>query len=83
MMCCSCPPCLEAATHLVCVVCGGVVASSSYGCLSPSLFISSQNVAYDQSFIEKMEEVSVECSSGVVRVWPCLTWWCLVFVCRG
>ena len=49
---------------------------------SPSLFISSQEVAYDQSNIEYYEEVSVECSSGVVRVWPCLTWWYLVFVCR-
>ena len=49
---------------------------------SPSLFISSQAVASLQSDIEKDEEVSVECSSGVVRVWPCLTWWYLVFVCR-
>ena len=49
---------------------------------SPSLFISSQFVASDQSNIEKYEEVSIECSSGVVRVWPCLTWWYLVFVCR-
>ena len=80
MMCCSCPPCLEAATHLVCAVCGGVVASSSYGCLT-FLFISSQEVASYQSNIEMYEEVSVECSSGVVRVWPCLTWWYLVFVC--
>ena len=48
---------------------------------SPSLFIS-QLVASTQSDIEKWEEVSVECSSGVVRVWPCLTWWYLVFVCR-
>ena len=50
---------------------------------SPSLFISSQSVAYYQSEIEKNEEVRVECSSGVVRVWLCLTWWYLVFVCRG
>ena len=49
---------------------------------SPSLFISSQLVASHQNNIEKYEEVSVECSSGVVRVWPCLTWWYLVFVCR-
>ena len=49
---------------------------------SPSLFISSQGVAYSQSDIEEWEEVSVECSGGVVRVWPCLTWWYLVFVCR-
>ena len=49
---------------------------------SPSLFISSQLVAVEQSNIEKWEEVSVECSSGVVRVWPCLTCWYLVFVCR-
>ena len=49
---------------------------------SPSLFISSQDVEDCQSYIEKKEEVSVECSSGVVRVWPCLTWWYLVFVCR-
>ena len=49
---------------------------------SPSLFISSQVMAALQSNIEKWEEVSVECSSGVVRVWPCLTWWYLVFVCR-
>ena len=34
---------------------------------SPSLFISSQYVASYQSDIEKYEEVSVECSSGVVR----------------
>ena len=82
MMCCSCPPCLEAATHLLCAVCGVVVASSSYGS-SPSLFISSQYVASGQRQIEEHEEVSVECSSGVVRVWPCLTWWYLVLVCRG
>ena len=50
---------------------------------SPSLFISSQRVAEYQSNIEEYEEVSVECSSGVVRVWPCLTWWYLVLVCRG
>ena len=50
---------------------------------SPSLFISSQTVALGLSSIELCEEVSVECSSGVVRVWPCLTWWYLVFVCRG
>ena len=48
---------------------------------SPSLFISSQSVASWQSRIEEDEEVSIECSSGVVRVWPCLTWWYLVFVC--
>ena len=65
----------------MCVVCGGVVASSSYGYLT-YLFISSQAVASLQSDREKYEEVSVECSSGVVRVWPCLTWWYLVFVCR-
>ena len=46
------------------------------------LFISSQHVASRQSKIGKCEEVSVEYSSGVVRVWPCLTWWYLVFVCR-
>ena len=57
MMCCSCPPCLEAATHLLCAVCG-VVASSSYGCLT-FLFISSQAVASYQSKIEYYEEVSV------------------------
>ena len=34
---CNCPPCLEAATHLLCAVCG-VVASSSYGCLT-SLYL--------------------------------------------
>ena len=72
MVCCSCP-CLEAATHLVCAMCGGVIASSSFA-TSPSLLISSQNVASFQSIIEEYEEVSVECSSGVVRVWPCLTW---------
>ena len=49
---------------------------------SPSLLISSQSMASDQSRIEMFEEVSVECSSGVVRVWPCLTWWYLIFVCR-
>ena len=48
---------------------------------SPSVFISSQHVEIGQSYIEKYEEVSVECSA-VVRVWPCLTWWYLVFVCR-
>ena len=49
------------------------------GCYSPtvcivwcdmaasSLFISSQNVAGYRSNIEKYGEVSVECSSGVVR----------------
>ena len=31
---------------------------------SPSLFISSQLVAFSQSNIETFEEVSVECSSG-------------------
>ena len=74
---------LEAATHLLCAVCGIVVASSSYGCLTFSLFISSQYVADGQREIEEYEEVSVECSSDVVRVWPCLTWWYLVLVCRG
>ena len=82
MMCCSCPPCLEAATHLLCAVCG-VVLLVVVMAASPSLFISSQLVAIWQRDIEKHEEVSVECSSGVVRVWPCLTWWYLVFVCRG
>ena len=48
----------------------------------PSLFIYSQAVSYWQRDIEKYKEVSVECSSGVLRVWPCLTWWYLVFVCR-
>ena len=76
MMCCSCPPCLEVATHLQCALLVVVVMAAS-----PSLFISSQYVAGCQSSIEKYEEVSVECS--VVRVWPCLTWWYLVFVCRG
>ena len=80
MMCCSCPPCLEAATHLVCAVCSGVVASSSYGCLTFSLYLLTA-VASLQSDIEKRKEVSVEFSSGMVRVWPCLTWWYLVFVC--
>ena len=79
MMCCSCPPCLEAATHLVCVV---VLLLVVVMAASPSLFISSQHVASRQSYIEEKEEVSVECSSGVVRVWPCLTWWYLVYVCR-
>ena len=49
---------------------------------SPSLFISSQDVASYQSIIEECEEVSVECSSGVVRVWPCLTW-CIWYLCVG
>ena len=82
MTCCSCP-CLEAATHLVCAVCGGVVASIVVMATSPSLFISSQYVATWQSEIEKYKEVSVECSSGVVRVWSCLTWLYLVYVCSG
>ena len=82
MMCCSCPPCLEAATHLLCVV-SGVVLLVVVMAASPSLFISSQVVALWQRDIEKYEEVSVECSSGVVRVWSCLTWWYLVFVHRG
>ena len=50
---------------------------------SPSFFISSQNVAIYQSSMEKFEEVSVECSSGVVRVWPCLTWWYLCVEDKG
>ena len=66
-----------------CVQCVVVVLLVVVMAISPSLFISSQWVAYWQSKIEKYEEVSVECSSGVVRVWPCLTWWYLVFVCRG
>ena len=82
MMCCSCPPYLVAATHLLCAVCG-VVLLVVVMAASPSLFISSQLVARCQRNIEDYEEVSVECSSGVVRVWPCLTWWYLVFVCRG
>ena len=49
---------------------------------SPSLFIFSQSVAFLQYRIEKYEEVSVECNSGVVRVWSCHTCWYLVFVCR-
>ena len=66
-----------------CVQCVVVLVLVVVMATSPSLFISSQSVAYYQSKIEKFEEVSVECSSGVVRVWPCLTWWHLVFVCRG
>ena len=65
-----------------CVQCVVVVLLVVVMANSPSLFISSQEVASCQSDIEKYEEVSVECSSGVVRVWPCLTWWYLVFVCR-
>ena len=65
-----------------CVQCVVVVLLVVVMAASPSLFISSQHVALYQSKIEKYEEVSVECSSGVVRVWPCLTWWYLVFVCR-
>ena len=79
MMCCSCPPCLEAATHQ-CVVLFLLVV---FMAASPSLCISSQHVASWQSQIEDYEEVSVVCGSGVVRVWPCLTWWYLVFVRRG
>ena len=45
------------------VVCDVVVVMAA----SP-LFISSQHVAYCQSRIEDYEEVSVECSCGVVRV---------------
>ena len=65
-----------------CVQCVVVVLLVVVMAASPSLFISSQSVALYQSDIEKYEEVSVECSSGVVSVWPCLTWWYLVFVCR-
>ena len=65
-----------------CVQCGVLLLLVVVMAASPSLFISSQYVAEWQIEIEKVEEVSVECSSGVVRVWPCLTWWCLVFVCR-
>ena len=39
MICCSCPPCLEADTHLLRALCGVVVASSSYGCLTFSLYL--------------------------------------------
>ena len=49
----------------------------------PSLYTFSQAVASLQRQIEEHEEVSVECSRGVVSVWPCLTWWYLVFVGRG
>ena len=65
-----------------CVQCVVVLLLVVVMATSPSLFISSQHVATLQSNIEKYEEVSVECSSGVVRVWPCLTWWYLIFVCR-
>ena len=56
MMCCSCPPCLEAATHLVCAVVVLLVVAMA---TSPSLFISSQAVVIWLSDIEKYEEVSV------------------------
>ena len=65
-----------------CVQCVVVLLLVGVMATSPSLFISSQYVASLQSDIEKYEEVSVECSSGVVRVWPCLTRCYLVFVCR-
>ena len=65
-----------------CVQCVVVLLLVVVLATSPSLFISSQRVASCQSDIEMYEKVSVECSSGVVRVWPCLTWWYLVFVCR-
>ena len=65
-----------------CVQCVVVLLLVVVMATSPTLFISSQEVAYCQSRIEKCEEVSVECSSGVVREWSCLTWWYLVFVCR-
>ena len=65
-----------------CVQCVVVLLLVVVMATSRSLFISSQEVASWQSSIEKCEEVSVECSSGVVRVGPCLTWWYLVFVCR-
>ena len=78
-MCCSCPPCLEAAAHLVCAVCGGVVADSSYGYLTFSLYL----LTGCSIIAELHREVGRgECSSGVLWVWPCLTWWYLVFVCR-
>ena len=47
---------------------------------SHSLFISSQSVAGWQSRIEEYEEVSVECSSSVVRVWLYITWYLCVEV---
>ena len=50
---------------------------------SPSLFISSQDMAVCQSSIEKYEEVSVECSSCVHEGVAISTWWYLVFVRRG
>ena len=61
-----------------CVQCVVVLLLVVVMAASPSLLISSQSVASYQSDIEYFEEVSVECSSGVVRVWPCLTWWYLV-----
>ena len=65
-----------------CVQCVVVLLLVVVMATSPSLFISSQGVASLQSEIETCEEVRLECSNGVVRVWPCLTWWYLVFVCR-
>ena len=56
-----------------CVQCVVVLLLVVVMAASPSLFISSQYVEELQIEIEKVEEVSVECSSGVVRVWPCLT----------
>ena len=49
------------------------------------LFISSQHMACRQNDIEKDEEVSVEHSSGVVRVWPFLSGgiWDLCVVDKG
>ena len=56
MKCCSCPPFLEAATHLLCVVCG--VTSSSYGCLTFSLYLLTVCDRMAER-IEELEEVSV------------------------
>ena len=46
--------------------------------VSPSLSHFSQDKAFNQKWIEDSQEVSDECSSGVVR-W-CMTW-CVLFVC--
>ena len=49
---------------------------------SPSLSHSSQNNEDIQKWIKEREEVSDECSSGVMRVGHVDYSWCVFFVCR-
>ena len=68
-MCCSCPPCLEAATHLLCAVCGVVVASSSYGCLTFSLYLLTGCGKMSEFTINF--QCSIQISDGM-KHWQCL-----------